>query len=284
MNKVAKTVQIFLPTGDPTGLRIAEITTSILRVVEIPRNLLASFFALEGSSQAGIYFLFGENDSGIRKTVYIGQSQNLKSRLANHNKKDDWDRAVVVLSLTNSFTHTHIKFFEWLAITEAKIVDRFILKNTNESLKPNVLEPLEADCYFFFELMNKLLVTLGYPIFQKLITEKVNEEKLFYCKRNNIKGIGLLTDEGFVVLKGSIGSGAIAPKYMKQIENPRNEIIAAGYAKIADEQLVFEKDCLFKTPSGASTQLLAMSSNGWVEWKDSRGNTLHDIERVTNVD
>lgn len=284
MEKSAKTIQIFLPTGDPTGIRIAEITTSILRVIEIPRNLLTSFFEREDSSRAGIYFLFGENESGNRKTVYIGQSQNLKSRLSNHTKKDDWDRVVVVLSLTNGFTHTHIKFFEWLAINEAKIVDRFLLNNTNDSSKPNVLEPLEADCYFLFDLMAKILMTLGYPVFQKLITTKVDEEKLFYCRRNNIKGMGTLTDEGFVVLKGSIGAGHIDPKYAMKIESKRNEIIEAGYAKITNDQLIFEKDCLFKTPSGASTLLLAMSSNGWVEWKDSTGNTLHDIERTTKFD
>ena len=31
---VPKTIQIFLPSGDPRGIRIAEVTTRIVQVVE----------------------------------------------------------------------------------------------------------------------------------------------------------------------------------------------------------------------------------------------------------
>ena len=39
MNPTPKTIQIFLPGGDPRGIRIAEITTRILQVMEVPRRL-----------------------------------------------------------------------------------------------------------------------------------------------------------------------------------------------------------------------------------------------------
>jgi len=34
-------IQIYLPAGDPRGMRMAEITTRIVRVVEVPRSQLA---------------------------------------------------------------------------------------------------------------------------------------------------------------------------------------------------------------------------------------------------
>jgi hypothetical protein len=37
----AKTIQIYLPTGEPRGIRIAEITTRIVQAVLIPRSDLA---------------------------------------------------------------------------------------------------------------------------------------------------------------------------------------------------------------------------------------------------
>jgi len=40
---IPKTIQIFLPSGDPTGVRIAEITTSVVRVIEFPRQELEVF-------------------------------------------------------------------------------------------------------------------------------------------------------------------------------------------------------------------------------------------------
>ncbi len=36
-----RTIQIFLPSGDPSGIRIAEQTTSIIRVIEVPRSDIA---------------------------------------------------------------------------------------------------------------------------------------------------------------------------------------------------------------------------------------------------
>lgn len=32
-----RTIQTYLPSGDPRGIRVAELTTSIVRVIEVPR-------------------------------------------------------------------------------------------------------------------------------------------------------------------------------------------------------------------------------------------------------
>ena len=81
----ARTIQIYLPSGDPRGLRVAELTTSIVRVVEVPRSLLSDFQLMPESKQVGLYFLFGGDQSGTDAAVYIGQSGNLGDRLAQHN-------------------------------------------------------------------------------------------------------------------------------------------------------------------------------------------------------
>lgn len=36
--KRPQTIQIFLPTGDPNGIRQAEITTRSVRVFDVPRS------------------------------------------------------------------------------------------------------------------------------------------------------------------------------------------------------------------------------------------------------
>ncbi len=50
--------------------------------------------------------------------VYIGQSEKVDKQLVQHNQdndksKDFWNRALVVVSLTNSLTQTHALFLEW---------------------------------------------------------------------------------------------------------------------------------------------------------------------------
>ena len=48
-----KTIQIYLPFGDPRGIRVAELTTRIVRVIEVPREQLDHFAAIsiQGESE-----------------------------------------------------------------------------------------------------------------------------------------------------------------------------------------------------------------------------------------
>ena len=98
-----QTIQIYLPAGDPRGMRVAEITTRIVRVVEVPRSQLGEFLKMPEALQVGVYFLIGElSDSGLPR-VYIGQSGNVGKRLVQHNQDTDrgndfWNRALVVVS------------------------------------------------------------------------------------------------------------------------------------------------------------------------------------------
>jgi len=115
-----QTIQIFLPAGDPRGMRVAEITTRIVRVIEVPRSQLGEFVKMPEAQQVGVYFLMGESSEAGLPRVYIGQSGNVGNRLVQHNQsKDFWNRAFVVISLTNSMTQTHALFLEWFAISEA---------------------------------------------------------------------------------------------------------------------------------------------------------------------
>ena len=114
MTPTPKTIQIFLPGGDPRGLRVAEITTRIVQVIEVPRSRLDEFARLSESSQVGVYFLFGSGTEGDDPQVYIGQTGDLRARLSSHDsKKQFWQRALVLVSRTNSLTQTHALFLEW---------------------------------------------------------------------------------------------------------------------------------------------------------------------------
>ena len=62
MKLTPKTIQIFLPGGDPQGIRIAEITTRIMQAIEVPRSLLADFLKMPEAQQVALYFLIGSSD------------------------------------------------------------------------------------------------------------------------------------------------------------------------------------------------------------------------------
>jgi len=288
MTVTPKTIQIFLPSGDPTGVRIAEITTSVVRVIEFPRQELETFLKMPEATQVGVYLLFGEDEESGSQQLYIGQSGELSKRLSQHNqKKDFWSKAVAIVSLTNNLTQTHVLFLEWLAIKEAKSVGRCQLENGNEGSKPYTPAPMEADCYEIFSVSKTLLGTLGHPVFKSLTSRNVKQNEVFYCSRqlnngNQIEGKGVMTDEGFVVFKGSMGNPVIPKNYIGKVSS-RDKLLKNGSIEINDGKLTFIKDTLFKTPSGASNMLIGMSSNGWNEWKNKVGATLNDVYRTDDL-
>jgi predicted GIY-YIG superfamily endonuclease len=283
MTARAKTIQIFLPAGDPRGIRIAEITTRIVQVIEVPRSLLADFIAMQESAQVALYFLVGETEDGSEDTVYIGQSGDVRARLSAHNKeKDFWERALVLVSRTNSLTQTHALFLEWYCLQAVRKAGRFRDENGNGGSRPFTPAPLEADCLEIFETGQVLVSTLGCPMFDAVATAvaSTNGTTVYECKGTDVDGRGLFTPEGFVVLAGSTGRAKLtAPTHGTWHINIRNELLAAGVIEVTGDAITFLKDHLFRTPSGAAVALLGRRANGWVEWKSPSGQTLDALER-----
>lgn len=125
-----QTIQIFLPDGDPQGIRVASITTRIMRIFDVPRSALARFLKMDEAQQVGIYFLFGEGEEDDLPVAYIGQTGSLRDRLTSHQKtKDFWNRALVAVSLTNNLTNTHASYLESLSIQRALDTGRYSLED-----------------------------------------------------------------------------------------------------------------------------------------------------------
>jgi len=282
MNATPKTIQIFLPGGAPRGIRIAEITTRIVQVIEVPRSLLADFLKMPESNQVAVYFLFGEADEGDNPSVYIGQTGDLRTRLPAHNKsKDFWQRALVLISRTNSLTQTHALFLEWHCLQAAKKAGRYVDENGNGGSKPHTPAPLEADCHEIFETGRTLLSTLGFPVFEAVAGNPVSDraDDVFYCTVTGIEGRGRYTPEGFVVLKGSRGKRADGPTLTDANRRFRQQLINSSTMRETGKDVVFVKDHVFRSPSMAALALLGRTSNGWKEWKDKDGRTLDEVKR-----
>ena len=278
-----QTIQIFLPAGDPRGMRVAEITTRIVRVIEVPRSQLGDFLQTPEAQQVGVYFLMGELAEAGLPRAYIGQSGNVGNRLVQHNQnKDFWNRALVVISLTNSMTQTHALFLEWFAIAEATKAGRYSLENGNTGSQPYTPAPLQADCHEIHETAATLLATLGQPIFEPLTNAPTanGETELFYCKGSGADGVGEYTTEGFVVLKGSKARPDTVESFTGTSgERLRNLLIREGVLVTNGINTVVSRDYLFASPSAASDVLMGRNSNGWVDWKTEQGQTLDSVKR-----
>lgn len=276
----AKTIQIFLPSGDPQGIRQAEITTRIVRLIEVPRALLKDFLSMPESSGGAVYFLFGDAEESAKPKVYIGQTGDLKKRLVKHQKeKDFWQRAVVMLSRADSLTTTHSLYLERLCIQRAKEAGRYVVENDTNGNKLNTTKPMEAECEELFETGETLLSTLGFPLFERPV-KPVESANLYFCTASGTDARAQYTTEGMAVLKGSKARAQVTESFKdKGFHVLRKQLEAEGILAPAGDQLAFTQDYVFKSPSAAAAIVVGNNMNGWISWKNKDGKTLDAVVR-----
>lgn len=282
-----QTIQIYLPSGDPAGIRVANLTTRTVRVFEVPRSLLPQFLQRAESGQVGVYYLFGASEDDAPQ-CYIGQSGNVGVRLQQHTStKDFWTRAMVAVSLTNEWTSTHAAYLEWLSLGRAKSAGRYNLVNGNQASNPFTPEPLEADCQEFIDTIGVLLATLGAPVLDgvkpaaSLPTTSNNgqPENLFF-REAGCEATGYQTPEGLLVLAGSKGRSDIRKSARPGIAVQRAALEAEGVLKVGEHELVFLKDHLFGSPSAAGCALVGGENNGRTSWRNAKGQSISDLEQL----
>ncbi|MCQ1950791.1 GIY-YIG nuclease family protein [Arthrobacter sp. zg-Y859] len=300
MKSRPQTIQIFLPQGDPSGLRQAEITTRTVRVFEVPRAQVSAFMQMPEANQVGLYFLFGAQDEDTPE-CYIGQSGNVGRRLSQHVAgKEFWERALIAVSLTNSWTDTHVGFMEWKSIQAATNSGRYALLNGNTASNRHTPLPLESDCHEYLETISVLLATLGKPVLQPLTgahppftqpgfqtdtglpatpeSQSNGTDHRLSLRQRNCVAEGVLSSEGLVVLAGSTGNAADRPSISAGLKRIRERLIEQGIARVEGSSFVMERDHLFSSPSYAAGALYGGAQNGRTAWKDALGRTLREIE------
>ncbi len=275
-----QTIQIFLPDGNPRGVRIAEITNRTVKAILFPRNQFDYVLTRNELSNVGFYFLFGESEEG-KSLAYIGEAEDCAVRLSQHQRsKDFWNYGIVIISKINAFTKTHVKFLEHTSIKIAKEVNRWHLENGVNSSMPFVTESMEADMLDCFETTKILLSTLGFPIFDSVSRNDSRANTSVYkLKIKDILAEGNLIDDGFVVYKGSKAIKNTLPSCHKYMIDIRNKLIDNGTLSLIENTYVFTEDYIFSSPSTAGGVVSGRPTNGWTTWKNAEGKTLDAVKR-----
>lgn len=280
MKPLGKTIQIYCPSGEPRGVRIAEITTRIVQAVVVPRAKLDEACDREELSGVGLYFLFGEPDNAGLPLAYIGEAEDCAVRFKQHHqKKEFWSVGIAVVSRTGSFTKAHAKLLEWTAIDRAKQAKRYRLNNGNAGGQPAVPEWMRSDVAEVFDTAEVLLNALGYPIFEPLAGTAILATNTFHCRRGGAEARGVYTEEGFVVLKGSTTRRDPSLSTSGSVDETCRRMLSAGALSEIKDGYRFEGDFLFSTPSAAARVVTGGNANGWTEWKNEAGQSLDEVYR-----
>lgn len=280
----SQTIQIFLPDGNPRGIKIAEITNRTIKAILFPRNQFEAILQRPELANVGFYFLFGVADNG-HEMAYIGEAEDCAERLKQHQRnKDFWNYGVVIISQTHAFTKTHVKYLEYVAIKKAGETNRYELGNSAIPNRPHITESMEADAEDCFEITKVLLSTLGFPLFDSVAREVVASAPMdvYKLKGNGVEAEGSLVDDGFVVFKDSKVKVTTVPSCHDYLINLRNELIQSGILLQDGETYRLTEDYIFSSPSTTGGVILGRSTNGWTKWRNVNGKTLDEMKRQVN--
>lgn len=273
---ISKKLETIYHNGQPDGIRSIRRNLSTMTVYVIPRPLLSEAKNISGINRPGIYYLINESDDNKIAQIYVGQTRNGIARLDDHNRsKDFWNKAIMFLAESKTFTLDMISGLEKFAIMKAQESKRYKVENT-------VVPKYEIDEYDLasveeiYDEIQFIMGTQGYKMDDSKTS--LDETAVLHTTRNGIEAFGIYDGEKFEVLEGSqvnIDKKVSLERYNKQ----RTELLKNGSITNIDGKYILNVILTFNTPSGASDFILGGSTNGWTEWKNNDGKTLDEIYR-----
>ncbi len=265
-----------MPKGDPTGCIVCDVANWDGKVFKIAKNQLREYKERADLQYTGVYILVGEDDTEI----YIGEAENLYARLMQHVKEDFWNTCVAFVKKENAFNKAHVKYLENHLYNLAKEADRCIVINSCTPTKSSLSEADEAALDDFAQKAVSVMGALGYKIFAPLIDDNFpNLERFTILLPKSYSGLtanGIVTNEGFVVLKGSSSVDSFSDKSSDSLRKKWNELHNNGL--ITDN--IFTKNYLASSPSTAAAMVLGRNANGLTEWKTKDKKTLKNFLKI----
>lgn len=273
---ISKKLEIIYHNGQPDGIRSIRRHLSTMTTYVIPRPLLTEAKKLTGINRPGIYYLISENDDNKIAQIYVGQTRNGVSRLNDHNRsKDFWNKAIMFLADSKTFSLDMISGLEAYAISKATESKRYTVENSiNPKYEIDEYDlPLIEEVY---EEIKFIMATQGYRMDNSKTT--LSEANILHTTRNGIKAFGIYDGEKFEVLESSEIDMSRKCHSDKQ-ELQRQNALHNGNISIVAGKYILKVSVSFTSPSSAAMFVLGGSTNGWVEWKDKDGKTLDELFR-----
>lgn len=276
----AKTISIFLPDGNPNGIKIVELTNRTIKSLLIPRTKL-----LEANNRIELVnpavYVLCTNDG---ERVYIGECENFINRIKSHDQaKEFWEVAIAFLSKDGGIDKADVKFVESLAVEQAKLAGRAELINVTSPVRNNLHEFKEQAALEFFEDLKLIITALGFPVFDQIVTERVSKNDLWFCERRATKASAIYDENGFTIIKGSIIDGTEQPSFIERFPfalTERRHLLASNAEELEGGKIYrLFNDITFKSANKAGGFAVGANVNAWTTWKNARGETMDEALR-----
>ncbi|MEK7476066.1 MAG: GIY-YIG nuclease family protein [Candidatus Coatesbacteria bacterium] len=271
-------IRIFLPGGNPDGLRTIEKSNWNGSGLVVPRSLFGETRQRKEFDRTGVYVLTGPSEESGLPLVYVGEGDPIRPRLDQHAaKKDFWISCIAFTSKDENLNKAHVQYLEARLVKLAADAKRCVLDNGNAPQLPSLSEADAADAEGFLSEMLLCFPVLGVSVFSEAMGE-TRAGPALHLRARGVEADGVETPQGFEVRSGSRAAKSEVPSCHAYIVELRVALIKNGVLRPEGDAYVFSQNYLFSSPSTAAGVVLGRSSNGRVEWKAADGRTLKEIQ------
>ncbi len=271
-------LRIFLPHGDPDGLRVVEKSNWTGVGLVFQRSGYPDSKTRDEFERTGVYVLVGTTDDSSQPTIYIGEGDPVRPRLdSHHGKKDFWDWAVFFVSKDSGLNKAHVRYLEHRLIQLAREAKQSRLDNVVSSGAPSLTEAEQADMDSFLADMLSIFPLVGLSVFEKPDPERPGAEVLSLRGRGALAR-GYESANGFVVQAGSRVAHNETGSAHNYIRTMRKDLRDQGVIADQGDHWTFTQDYRFNSPSTAAGVVIGGNSNGRIAWKTQDGRTLKQLQ------
>ena len=155
------TIRIFVPDGDPEGVRLIDRMNWTGLGIAFPRSKWIEVRQRSEFLRAGVYILVGYQEDDL-PTIYIGQADGVRNRIETHyQNKDFWDWGIIFVSNSGGLNRAHVTWLEYALVNRATATHRCRLDNGNSPQEPGLTEAEKANTQAFLKEILQILPLVG---------------------------------------------------------------------------------------------------------------------------
>ncbi|MEQ5791805.1 GIY-YIG nuclease family protein [Muricauda sp. NFXS6] len=290
---MGKKLTVYMIDGTAYGPRLSEIGNWVGKAIYSPRATVNKIMNRAEFDNPGIYCLKGDpTDDAFDEKIYIGEAENIKSRLKQHlsDSNKDFKELIFFVSKDELLTKTQIRYLESRLVQLALAAKTAQIDNGNSPSLPTLHEADISDMEYFLEQIKLILPVMG---FKFLISSTADERPIetkeeskvhetYFIKTRTFKARMTETDQGYIVAKGSEAKKSLSKSCTETYRNMRRKLVETQIMVESGDKLIFAEDAVFNSPSAASNMVLGRNSNGFTEWVNEKGLTFKEVQEKIN--
>ncbi len=283
-----RTINLYLVDGSPNGVIIAEIGVSTTKAIMASRTSLPQLLARDEAGRTGVYILIGPDpEQSSRDMVYVGEGDQVKMRLAQHDKdeaKDFFTKVVVLISKDDNLTKAHGRYIESQLLKALRSAGRVKLANGTHPDFSGLPEPQIANMERMLEEIEILLPVLGFNFLSPQDTIALSPNVLtehrppvFVYSGGGFSAEATEISGEFVIKSGALIRQKETETCPEGTRELRKSALEAGHMEPTTDGLSWRLivDQYFGSPSGAAAFVYGGSANGHRYWKIKNSNTTY---------